>query len=131
MTVEAEASFVGPDSDVARFLFSGHLKKGRILRPNAFMPPDDDLKLSVCVSDGLETEAIHEWGALHASRDSQGAKGFALLHVANVLAENLVVQRDDSPPRHAEVFGWPEDKEARLDIAKQLASIAALQLRGS
>jgi hypothetical protein len=121
-------SVVAAESDVARFLFSGHLKGNRV-RPNAFIPPENDLRLSVCVTDDLATQEIHAWGKLHASSPDREAKGFALLHVFDFHAEDLSVERDDAPPRHAEVTGWPADKEARLDVAKQLVrAIAEIQL---
>jgi hypothetical protein len=122
-------SVVSAESDVARFLFSGHLKGNRV-RANAFIPPENDLPLSVCVTDDLATEDIHAWGKLHASSPDREAKGFALLHVIDLHAEDLAVERDDEPTRHAEVAGWPADKEARLDVAKQLVhKIAEIQLR--
>ena len=112
-------SLLGADSDVARCLFRGHTK-GNKVRPNAFMPPEEDLRLPVCVVDGLDAEAIHRWGKEHASTEDRPARGYALLHVKDILAEDLTVERDDHPPLHADVFGWPIDKDARLDIAKQL-----------
>jgi hypothetical protein len=110
---------VAPTSAVARFLFSQHLKKGRKLRPNAFEPPDD-LKMSVCVRDGLSDIDAQQWGVDHASRDGVPPKGFASLHVINLLAERLRVERDDIPPRHANVVGWPSDDAERLNISQAI-----------
>lgn len=133
---DASATVVDPESDVARFLFTGHLKKNRIVRPNAFMPPEDDLRLSVCVRDGLDTPAVYDWGNAHAARRdierdvTEVPRGFAVLHVKDVVSENLTVERDDVPPRHAEIGNWKPEKEARLETAKQLvALVAELQVK--
>jgi hypothetical protein len=120
---------VADASDVARFLFTGHLKGSRV-RASAFLPPSNDLRLSVCVTDGLDVSAIHSWGQKNVATVEREPKGFALLHVHDIVAERLSVERDDVPPRHAEIVGWPEEKEARLDIAKQLVEhVAAVELR--
>ncbi len=36
----------------------------------------------------------------------------------------LQIHRDDNPPGHANVFGWPEAVEDRKDKMQELASIA-------
>jgi hypothetical protein len=103
--------------------------------PKAFMPPPN-LKLSVFRIDGLGLKQIWEMGqtqVLATMPKSVAAtkriNGIADIKVSKVQRLSLNVQPTGSPSRHANICGWPEEKERQKSIAQELAAEAALKLK--
>ncbi len=57
--------------------------------------------------------------------------GRADIQALNILVNNLQIDPDNTPPRHANIIGWPELKEERKSIAQELAAKASLRLHTS
>jgi len=92
------------------------------------MPPSS-LLLSVFVTDGLSTTEIHEHGERHAPRQGEPPKAYGVIAAQAVLHQKLRIDRDDNPPLHANVIGWPNEKSERKSIAQHLAAAASLHIR--
>jgi hypothetical protein len=90
------------------------------------MPPRD-LKLSTFVTTGLEPSEIWELG--DQAIVGRSTYGSADIEAQAVASEGLGIERDDSPPRHANIVGWPREKDAQKEIAQSLAAAATLRLR--
>jgi len=96
----------------------------------AFLPPPDEVALSVSRLDGLSEADIWQLGDDHVA-----AAGARTIHArANFSPEilpdirangsTLSIVPDEPPPRHANVIGWPpnEQKGIRKVLAQQLAA---------
>lgn len=96
------------------------------------MPPTN-LRLSVFVVDGLAPAQIHNHGVRYATRPGpppQPPRAFGELPVQAVVKQNLRLERDDKPPLHANVIGWPLEKSEQKLIALELAAaVTALHVR--
>jgi hypothetical protein len=126
ISVEPSAS-----EPAARFIFSkSHFSRtSRRVKPRALEPPEDDLELSVFRTHGLSSERIWDLGtrfatglshrSIHARADFPFAEAFACA---------LSARRDEPPPRHAVLHGWPTGKDARMSVAQQLAARVILEL---
>lgn len=119
------------DEPLTRFIFSRshfNVPKNRV-KHQAFLPPTD-LKLSVFRIEGLTDGEVWQIGeGLEAERDDH-------LHARADLASDAVVTvglsaiRDEPPPRHANIIGWPpDDKDSRKILAMELAAVASLATR--
>jgi hypothetical protein len=99
------------------------------------MPPPD-LRLSVFRIRGLEEQEVWTMGRQHVLEPAVGRQPNATLYgraavlVSAVFETGLQVDPDDTPPRHASITGWPEDKAEQKSTALELAGSAALRLRG-
>jgi hypothetical protein len=125
-----------PDDLLARFLLQkSHFKKAENrATAEAFMPPLD-LKLSVYLVTSLSTPEI--WmlgkGVLDEHRQPR-LYGRADVRVAAVQGQKLKAIRDDDPPRHVNVTGWPsyvDGKDLLKSIAQELARASTLNLLAS
>lgn len=101
------------------------------LKYNAFMPrsiEDGPPSLSVFRIDGLTDEQVWELARVHIlSRLRAGRRvhGRADIEADGVLAAKpLEVEFDDTPPRHANVVGWPREREQQMVLAQALANAA-------
>lgn len=83
------------------------------------------LEVSVFQVDGLTGLQIWEHGRRHAlppKRNFHG-RGDVALRVVEATGP-LRVDFDESPPRHANVVGWPKERDQQLALAQSLASAA-------
>lgn len=97
------------------------------------MPPED-LRLSVFRIDGLQLDEIWEMGqrkVIDATPQSKVLYGIADIKVSKVQQNNLKVDPDNNPIRHANIIGWPQEKERQKIIALELAAEADLILKKS
>lgn len=118
-----------PDDEVlSRFLTSSNQFAASSLRvkPSAFMPPPDK-KLSCFVTTGLEPNEI--WEIADRAITGRPVYGSADIGTREIHDEGLVVERDDVPPRHVNILGWPAEKDAQKEIAQALAAAATLRVR--
>ena len=114
-------------ADFTRFLFHSSEFAAQKVRHSAFMPPKKSLKKSISVIEGLTEAEIWEDGRLVESLRTDEAQlkaraDFSSQVVADV---GLDIEYDRTPyPRHANLIGWPEDKDERQAKAQRLADAA-------
>lgn len=122
---------VGPNEHLARYLTRhGHFRPStNSVRHYAFEPPSN-LRLSVFRIDGLGCDEV--WGIGQSSVvDAMETPSRTLHGIADTVASmfqerNLFVEPDYTPPRHADITGWPEESSERKLIALELAAEATL-----
>ena len=109
---------------LARFaLYRDRLKAGGAARK--LFEPDPQGNLSVFSIDGLPHDIVREIGRDVATRHPNARRlyGWAEIGKADVESVGLSVDRDDNPPRHANVTGWPERREDRKEKANLLKNL--------
>jgi hypothetical protein len=85
---------------------------------------------SVFRIDGLVEAEI--WGI--GDREVTAASGRAILGRGDILQGDvektkLYLDHNNIPLRHANIAGWPPDKDERISLAQELAAAASLRLR--
>jgi hypothetical protein len=90
------------------------------------MPPLPDKRLSVFRISGLHENDI--WGIGENLR-TQSLLGRADIKALAVFETGLSIDPDNTPPRHANIIGWPEDSSAIKLKAIELAEKAQLHLK--
>lgn len=89
-------------------------------------PKTSVLQTSVFRTSGLLDSEIWKIADKYTTRNF---KGRADVSVTGVESVNLMVERDDCPPRHANIIGWPKERDSQIAIARELAKLASLALR--
>jgi len=89
------------------------------------MPPDN-LELSVFRIQGLGESEIWELGR----KRLRSIHGRAVILVRAVQETSLRVIPNKPSSRHANIVGWPREKEQQMSLAQQLAAQAELCLIG-
>ena len=119
---------VHPDDPLSRFLFERkkYAPKENRVKPNAFMPAPD-LKLSVFQTKDLSSENIWKIGN-EIKPENKRLHGRGDIIARSVYQEGLEVIPDNTPPLHANISGWPEDRTEQRQIANNLAADAELCL---
>jgi len=124
---------VTDEEPLGRFLFSkNHFSSlNNIVQPSAFMPPVD-LQLSVFRTQGLDERAIWDIAENEIIRKTPSPHtlyGRAEILSLTVKSTGLEIDPDNIPPRHANIKGWPQEKDKQKLIAIELASEASLMLK--
>lgn len=116
---------INPFEYLSRFIVDkNHFRANRTIKHQAFMPNING-KTSVCRISGITNVEIWEIGLEVARMRGSPLLGRADIRVFNILSKSLVVVPTDPPPiRHADIVGWPEDKDQRISIAQELAAEA-------
>jgi hypothetical protein len=86
-------------------------------------------ELSVFCTGGLEAAQLFQIAAAHVSpsREPKSLKAAATWDAALVIAQELSIERDDIPHRHANIRAWPEEQEKLLAVTQELARAARLR----
>ena len=119
------------DEPLVRYLFdSSHFAAqiGRV-KPRA-LEPHFSGTTSVFMTQGLDNEEI--WAL--ADREVTPMRGKSAIARADLQASHiqrvgLALQPDETPPRHANIVGWPTEKDQIKLRAQELAALASLVLR--
>ena len=110
---------------ISRFLTSKSHFKTQSVKQAAFLPNRKNGRLSVARHDG---ESIEE--SAHIAREDfqlENALGVAVLVAGAFREENLDFEADDTPPRHADVIGWPwREDDPEYGKSEQKLKAAAL-----
>lgn len=116
---------------LARFIFPRiHLSRKTLRpKPDAFLPSGSPLQTSVFRTLGLTQPEIWHIGLEIGSLRGRTLRGRADILVGVVLDSGLTIDPDNTPPRHANIVGWPEEKHEQLMLAMELAESATLHLR--
>lgn len=115
----------------ARFVISkGHVNRQTgTLKATAFLPaPGPTPELSVMrLRETTEPEVWSVGQSIAAFRgEGRSLYGRGDVLAATYQSQQLSVQPDpvDGNPNHALVLGWPVEKEAQLECAKEIAAVA-------
>lgn len=124
---------VAYDEPLARYLTSSNhfSREKNIVKPTAFMPPPD-LRLSVFRINELDENSIWAIAIDNIMRNKNSETslyGRAEILSSNVLSCNLSIDPDNTPPRHANIVGWPKEKDQQKMKALELAKKATLRLK--
>ena len=117
---------------LTRFITSKrwYSRKKNVVKPQAFMPPPNH-RLSVFRIDNLTETEIWKIGfnkVISKMNPPRNLHGRANIMALNILENDLQIEPDNTPPRHADIVGWPELKEEQKSIAQELAAKASLRL---
>src|SRR4051812_17347031 len=113
----------------ARFLrHSNHLnRKGDGINGRAYEPSRVSLRASVFRTPGLVEEQIWYLAASHVlSSKTPKIYGRADLSVSHVRRAGLQCISSEPPVRHANIEGWPSEKDAYMSKAQELAAEATV-----
>lgn len=125
------------DDQTSRFLFRGQflVKPEPRAKPNGFMPnpKTDPLSTSVFITTALEPNEIHELARQQVEpRRGRTIKAWASLSVDDIQSvadHRLEVKSEPSTHElHANILGWPQEEDARLEAALDLATASELVL---
>lgn len=85
------------------------------------MPKDG--QTSVFRIGGLTNAAVMRIGQREVG-ELRTFHGWGVFMARAVFRVGLRLDPDDSPPRHANIIGWPEDKDAVIEKAQDLSALA-------
>jgi hypothetical protein len=120
-----------PGEQLSRYLTrdNEYSTSKRIVRFPAFLPPKTR-RHSVYWTSGLHEEEIWNIGLLHVAPKRGPIDGRADLNSLIPYREGLAVELTAVPhPRHADIFGWSEDRKKTRLRAQKLADEAMLVIR--
>lgn len=118
--------------DLARFLFHRrqYAPSKLVVKPGAFLPRNG--KTSVFEVAGLPESDIRGIGKEVGSARGREPRGRGELTHGDVEDAGLMFERDDKPPRHGNLVGWPSPddggKDQNKDVARRLSQKAILVL---
>ena len=116
-----------PEELLARYIvFSKWLRQDKTVKPGAFSPPENPLELSTTRHLTLSEDRIWDIGRKVAARRSRNLHGRADIKVSHATLRSLSVVADPTPdnPNHANIIGWPDNKDAQKSLALKLAKNA-------
>jgi hypothetical protein len=122
---------VAPEETLSRFALEKtyYRTSDNTAKPKAFMP-DRAGNTSVFRIDNLSVEDKWNLGEENVARPQRKEIRASIELKANhVFSQELGIDPDDNPPRHANICNWPEEKSARMLKAELLASYATLYLK--
>ncbi|MCX6262032.1 MAG: hypothetical protein NTY95_14585 [Bacteroidia bacterium] len=113
---------------MARYITSSRWfrKQDQTVKQDAFIPPEDPLELSVTRHVNLAENDIWSIGRGIARSISRTLHSRADLETGYVTAQSLSVVPQPVPdnPNHANIVGWPLEKDARKMCALEIARVA-------
>lgn len=120
-------SAVDPSEPVSRFLLKPDLRPdGKTVKHSAFLPPSNNLKLSIFRVSALSDQEVWALASEKVEPKRGPVIGRADLSVSQIIHRQLKVCPDGDPTsRHADIIGWPEDRGQRGTIAMDLAADAS------
>ncbi len=126
-----KADSVQSDEILSRYIFDKNWYRSldQSVMYTAFMPRSDDLHVSVFRTSGLGEPNVWSIGERVGQESHRTLRGRGDIVAVEVRKQNLDIDPDNHPPRHANIVGWPQEKHKRQEIAQVLASSATLRLR--
>jgi hypothetical protein len=121
-----------PSETVTRYIFeAGHFSRTTArVKAKALEPSSIDNLASVFRIIELSDEQIWELGQLFVEpRRGRSTLARADIPISNIIRQGLRVDPDEPPPRHANIAGWPGEKDANMSKAQELAADARLVVR--
>jgi hypothetical protein len=119
---------VDPAEPITRYIFSSsHFStQNNRVKHNAFMPSSGET--SVFRTGGLAEPEIWAIGQGISTQRGQQLHARGDLLTGDVLSLSLTVEPSEPPPRHANITGWPHEKDLIKLRAMELAEKATLRL---
>lgn len=119
---------VDPAEPITRYIFSSsHFSaQNNRVKHNAFMPSSGEV--SVFRTDTLPEPEIWAIGQGISTQRGQQLHARGDLLTSDVLSLSLTVEPSEPPPRHANITGWPHEKDLIKLRAMELAEKATLRL---
>ncbi len=118
---------MSPDESITRFLVNrkDFSPDKNAIRPRAFLP-NPQMQTSVFRTDDLSESDVVELGKQIAKQRGKTFYGRTALAAGVFYDADLDIQPDEPPLHHANVVGWPAEKDEQIAIAQQLAARAPL-----
>jgi hypothetical protein len=115
-----------PSEPISRFLLNDELRPDKVtIRHTAFIPPRT-LRHSVYRVSDLSDQQIWTLAVENVEPHRGPVVGRGDLTVSQIMAKHLKLSLDADPAsRHANIVDWPEDRNERATIAKELAALAS------
>lgn len=116
---------IDPTENLSRFiLHKDYIRASdNTVKPAAFMPNPKNGETSVFRTSGIEANEIWDIGDREvASKHDKSLLGRADILTINVIKKGLKVIPTETPERHANLVGWPEEKSEQKQIALELAA---------
>ncbi|MGH8647227.1 MAG: hypothetical protein ACREX4_23320 [Gammaproteobacteria bacterium] len=118
---------------MARFLHeTGHfsVEQNRV-KFRGLMPAKDDNTTSVYVTDDLDDNQVWQLAQQYVEATRGPALARGELTPQDIATVGLALERDDTPPLHAAIIGWPPPsaKDEIKSKAQELAPKARLVVR--
>lgn len=107
------------------------------MRHEGLLPQPVDLgngrirqETSVYRASGVTSAGLWAICAEHVDNHATQMKARGTAEAVAFLEKNLSFDADGNPhPRHANVIGWPEEKHARKNLAREIADRMTLEVR--
>ena len=114
---------------ITRYIFSSSHFSAQLsrIKHNAFMPPPSG-GTSVFRTSGLVETDIWAIGQGISTQRGQQLHARGDLLTRDVLSLTLAVEPSEPPPRHANITGWPHEKDQIKLRAMELAEKATLRV---
>ena len=113
---------------LARYITSSRWfrRHDRTVKQDAFIPPENPLELSVTRHLNLTEDNLWSIGKGIVKDTTRTLHGRADVETDHVLAQKLSVVSQPVPdnPNHANIVGWPLEKDARKMRALEIARVA-------
>lgn len=126
-----DSNNITSDENVSRYLLSSSdysVNNSRV-KPRALEPSPSDQCTSIFRILGINDDEIWAMGINNVSLPrARRLYARADIPVADILNINLSIRPSEPPVRHALIYGWPNEKHARMAKAQELAAQAALKL---
>ncbi len=118
---------------ISRFLFSksDFSSQNNLVKLRAYLPPPD-LTVSVFRTQGLNEEQTWELAErkiISRQKHKKTLKGRADSTPSKIENVGLNIIPDNIPPRHANITGWPVEKDEQKMLAAELANKSTLVLK--
>lgn len=123
---------VDPSEPLSRFILQSNWYRtsDNTVKYAAFMPNPINNKTSVFRTSGISNDEIWDIGDREVSiKRGKSILGRADINACNVTERDLKVVPNESPERHANIVGWPEEKSKQKAIAIEIAAEARFYKR--
>ena len=109
---------------VSRYVvYKGNIRQDGSIRHQEIWPDEKrGYKTSIFRIDGLPDNAIWALGDHHVGTDQRPVLARLDLNARTIYEQALNFEVDNTPPRHANIVGWPTDRSHFRSIAQQVAA---------
>jgi hypothetical protein len=117
-------AMIAAHEEIVRYVFEeSYYRKDGSAKAKAFYP-DKSGRCSVFVTSGLSHQEIVDLGYEHVAPERKPLLGHIPRTAADVRSAELDVELVPPPDRHAEIFGYPDDRDQMMLRALELAKTA-------